>query len=481
VSRELETRQAESENPRISGCSEDQAPRFHGRCLVRRERRREGSNRIVRLGGYSAFLLGVFCLRLWFGLSVGVWQTDPRQSYLIGLKCYLTHTWPYFGADVLPQVQVPGALHGLSIALPLYLFPVPEAPFVLLNLLSFFGLCLLAWYCGRRLPDLPRWVIWAWLLTAPWTLGASTFVYNPSYVLVGSVLFFVGALETYPSLRAGPIRPEWANFMMGVGISWVMQFHMSYVLLLPYVVASFYLQFRESHRRIGWMALSFVVGVLTTGIFVLPTVVRFGWNVGSGTALSMIGLHPHNLTVHLESPFEILARFLSFASFEIAPFIGRNTAARIAFVKEYPWIAPIVLLLAAVGVLQPVAMTLISVFGRQPHTPGWPAIRGFCLATLGLLYVAFALSPKRPHAHNLYVVFPVAMIFSLYCWNEYLQRAKWQLCAGILLTCGVILHASLSFYKQAHHPWAADRQLIMHALEDGDYREFGERPSGSMY
>jgi hypothetical protein len=125
VSSELETRQAESENPRISGCLEDQALGIHGRCLVRRERRGQGSNRLVRLGGYSAFFLALFCFRLWFGLSVGLWQTDPRQIYLIGLKSYLTRTWPYFGADVLPQVQVPGALQGLTIALPLYLFPVP--------------------------------------------------------------------------------------------------------------------------------------------------------------------------------------------------------------------------------------------------------------------------------------------------------------------------------------------------------------------
>ena len=78
-------------------------------------------------------------------------ETDPRQVYLIGLKSYLTRTWPYFGADVFPQVQVPGALQGLSIALPLYLFRVPEAPFVFLNLLSFLGLCLLAWTRARDL------------------------------------------------------------------------------------------------------------------------------------------------------------------------------------------------------------------------------------------------------------------------------------------------------------------------------------------
>jgi hypothetical protein len=269
--------------------------------------------------------------------------------------------------------------------------------------------------------------------------------------------------------------------MMGIGLLWVMQFHMSYVLLVPYVIASIYLQLRESGKRTCWRALSFLAGVLTTGIFVLPTFLRFGWKTGFGGALGMIDLYPNNLTDHLESPFEILARFLSFASFEIGPFIGSNMDARIAFVKEYPWTAPIVLLLVVAGILQPVAMLLVSVFGKQRHTPGWPAIRGLCLATLGLLYVAFALSPKRPHAHNFYVVFPVAMIFSLYCWNEYLQRAMWQLCAAILLACGVIFHASLSIYKQAHHPWAADRQAIMNALRHGDYREFDERRPGSIY
>jgi hypothetical protein len=441
----------------------------------------KGGNGVVRLSMFGALLLLAFCFRLWFGLSLGLWQPDPRQIYLIGLKSYITRTWPYFGADVFPQVQVPGALQGLSIALPLYLFPVPESPFVLLNLLSFVGLCLLAWYCARRLPNFPRWVIWTWLLTAPWTLGESTHVYNPSYVLVGSILFFVGALETYPAVRGGLIRLELANFMMGVGLSWVMQFHMSYVLLLPYVVASFYSQCRESRGRIGGLAMSFVAGVLTTGVLILPTIARFGWNAASGTALGMLCLRPRNLAVHLESPFAILARFLSFASFEVARFIAPDTDGRIAFLEQRPWLAPVVLLLAVVGILQPVAMVLISVFGRQTNTPGWPAMRGLCLATLGLLYVAFALSPKRPHAHNFYVVFPVAMIFSFYCWNEYLQKTNWQLCAGVLLACGIIFHLSLCVYNKAHHPWAADRQAVMHAIEDGDYREFAERRPGSIY
>src|SRR5262249_33623060 len=160
-------------------------------------------------------------------------------------------------------------------------------------------------------------------------------------------------------------------------------------------------------------------------------------------ALAMVHLRPRNLAVHLESPFGIVARFLSFASFEVARFIVPDTAARIAFLDEYLCLSPVALLLAGVGILQPVATVLISVFGTLRDAPGWPAMRGLCLATLSLLYVAFALSPKRPHAHNFYVVFPVAMIFSLYCWNEYLRKTRWKVCAGVLLACGVVFHLSL--------------------------------------
>ena len=273
--------------------------------------------RFMRFIGACALLVAAFVFRLWFGLSVGLSQADSKQTYLIGLKCYLTRTWPYFGADVLPQVQVPGALQGLAIALPLFFFPVPEAPFVLLNLLSLAGLCLLAWYCTRRLPDFPKWVIWAWLMTAPWALGESTHVYNPSYLLFGSALFFVGALETYPALRGGLIPSAWANFMMGAGVGWVMQFHMSYVLLAPYVVASFYVQWMEARQSAARMLASFAAGALATGIFVLPTVARFGWQMGSGSVFSMMSLHPYYLTGHLESPFGIVSRFLSFASFSV--------------------------------------------------------------------------------------------------------------------------------------------------------------------
>ena len=140
----------------------------------------------------AAALLLAFCFRLSFGLCSDFWANsdDEKQIYLIGLKYSTTGQWPYFGPDVADTIQIPGALQGLVVGLPLRLLPIPEAPYLFLNLLSFAGLCFFCWYCTRRLPTLPRWLVWGWLLSAPWTLNLSTQVVNPSYVLPAAAFFF---------------------------------------------------------------------------------------------------------------------------------------------------------------------------------------------------------------------------------------------------------------------------------------------------
>src|SRR5215470_12523802 len=98
---------------------------------------------------FVLWLAAAFLFRLAFGLTSAFWRDDEKQIYLIGLKFFATRAWPYFGPDVAPHVQIPGALQGLLVGLPLFLLPIPEAPFLLLNLISFAGLCLFGWYCCR--------------------------------------------------------------------------------------------------------------------------------------------------------------------------------------------------------------------------------------------------------------------------------------------------------------------------------------------
>src|SRR5262249_2222919 len=84
-------------------------------------------------GRFAAFFLAAFAFRFLFGLVCPpiIIAEDETQIYTIGLKCYTTRTWPFFGPDVVgfgaSKIQIPGALQGLLVALPLEVWPIPEA------------------------------------------------------------------------------------------------------------------------------------------------------------------------------------------------------------------------------------------------------------------------------------------------------------------------------------------------------------------
>ena len=134
-------------------------------------------------------LAALFGFRLLVGLSGKLFTEDETQIYLLGLRFFTSGHWPYFGPDVVwTSTQIPGALQPLLVGLPFFIARIPEAPYLLLNVLSMGALALFAWYLSARLPELPRWLLWGWLFTLPWTLELSTHIINPSYVLPASVI-----------------------------------------------------------------------------------------------------------------------------------------------------------------------------------------------------------------------------------------------------------------------------------------------------
>ena len=428
---------------------------------------------------FTLLLLG-FLFRLFFGLCSPFQDEDAKQIYLIGLKFYTTGAWPYFGPDVTPTIQIPGALQGLVVGLPFYVLPIPEAPYILLNVLSFSSLCFFAWYCSRRLPEIPKWFVWSWFLTAPWTLNISTNIFNPSYVLPGAILFFVAAIETYPFLSHGLIPQRWTNFMMGLSLLWIMQFHLSGLVLLPYVALSFYFQIKESGRSalssIGW----FAIGAIITGSFLIPTFIKFGLSEGLGSTNESLGFNSENLWRQGNIVEGVLGRFLSFASFELPRFIGRNTALRLAFMKENPWLIPFVVFLTLAGILQGVAM-LVLWFKKEHAHKDWKAIKYFTLGTVVLLYFSFLFSMKLPHSHTFYLTFPIAMLYSLYCWSEFLKNRGWQKFAAVFIICGLIFDIGLAVSNLKHVSIYTERARIVEAIKAKDYRIIGERRTGSRY
>ena len=429
---------------------------------------------------FVLLLLCAFLFRLSFGLCSRFWADDERQIYLIGLKFYTTGAWPYFGPDVSSGVQVPGALQGLLVGLPLFIAPLPEAPFVLLNLLSFASLCLFAWYCTRRLPGSPAWFVWGWLLTAPWTLNFSTHVVNPSYVLPGGILFFVGALETYPATRRGLVPTACANLMMGFALFWVMQLHLSWVVLVPFLLASLYFQFRERGTKalapLTWLAC----GAALSGCLLAPTLLKYGLTNGAGGTAGMFATDAANLPRVL-NPFEgVPARFLSLASFELARFTGRDTAERLAFLRENLWLAPFAVFLGAVGILQPAAMIVLW-FRKKTAREDWPALKRLTLLTVLLLCALFLFTSKAPASHTFYVTFPLAALYGFYCWDSLLARRGWRVFAAAFLACGVVFHAGLAAHNFPRVSLYADRATAQAAISSKNYQLLGERRPGSLY
>ncbi|HEV7798315.1 MAG TPA: hypothetical protein VGO73_09175 [Pyrinomonadaceae bacterium] len=429
---------------------------------------------------FFSLLLLAFLFRLFVGLCSQFRDSDTKQIYLLGLKFYTTHAWPYFGPDVVwGEIQIPGALQALLVGGPFFILPIPEAPYVLLNILSFAALCLLAWYCCKRLPELPRWFVWSWLLTAPWVLDLSTSVYNPSYVLPGSILFFVGALEIYPFTTKHVIAPWLAGFMMGFALFWVMQLHLSWLLLVPYVWLAFYYHARRGGasflRALGWFAL----GSSVTGSLLLPTYLHYGLARGAGGTASTVTLNTENLT----SLWGILIRLLSFASFEVPRLLGPHTTDRLAFLKQEPWLIPFVVILFVAGTAQVVALIVSWFFSDHQHED-WKAVKYLFLFNVLIAYVSFLFSIKPPQSNHLYVTLPIPMIYSLYCWSRFLSGKRGQVFKkvfAILIACGIVFHLGLALHNRSLISLYTERQLIESAIRNKDYRTLGDRRPNTLY
>jgi hypothetical protein len=419
----------------------------------------------------AGLLVATFALRLLFGLCSELFGPDESQIFLIGLKYFTTGAWPYFGPDVVyTHTQIPGALQGLLVGGPMFLVAQPEAAYAVVNLLSMASLVLLAWYIGRREPDLPRWFLWPWVFFAPWTLDYSTHIINTSYVIDGGVLFFVGACEATPRLRAGAIPQPLAFAMMGFGLIWVAQLHLSATLLIVMAGIVFVLAARASLASAGRHVAMIAAGALVASVTLLPTFVHAGLQDSLRAYSSETAFHGRNV---LEWP-QVVARFLSFASFEIARFIGASTDTRLDFLRQFPWAAPFVVVAGLIGVVQ-VGSLIAGAFLRRHGRPSWAPIRWATIAVVCLICAAFTMSAKDPASHTFYVTLPIAMMYACACWAPLFRRPLVRRMAATLLICGAVTHVALAWRNLHLRSLYTDRALVMRAIAERDYRIVGER------
>ena len=407
---------------------------------------------------WATALIALFAFRLFFGLASDLFSEDQTQVFLLGLGYYATGAWPYFGPDVTwTSSEIPGALQSLLVGVPFRIAPVPEAPYVLLNLLSMGCLCLFAWYLCERLRDVPRWLIWGWLLTVPWTLEYSTNIINTSYVLPAGLVFFIGFFEAWPSFTLRRLSPTTAHFLMGLALGWIIQVHMSGPILLPFVAAAFFWRRREGPRALAAAAFAFVLGVLTFGSLLLPTLWKYGLSGGSGNTA-------RNFQWYWRSPWILLktvARFLSFPSLEVNRFVGTD-ATRVVFIEQHWPIVPLLIVVAIAGLVQPFWMAVLW-FKRQSRSPGWPEIRRLAAATVVLVYVSYFFVMEFTQARAYYVVAPLAFTYAAYCWT-FIDSPRWRRIAAATMAVNICFQFGMAWIRLPEHSLYWNRPLVAAAI-----------------
>jgi hypothetical protein len=414
-----------------------------------------------------------FPLRFIFGIFSEFWFPDEMQIYLIGLKFYSSGHWPYFGPDVVyTGSQIPGALQGLLVGIPFYIFPFPEAPYILLNVLTFSSLFLLGYYIIRyHAKNVPEWFVWIWIFTAPWVLSMSTHVLNPSYVLPAAVLFFISFLEVIPGTAKNFIRSKTAFFLMGLSLLWIFQLHMSWILLIPLLLISFFYEIKKGGKTFLRSLLFFITGCLLTGIFLLPTFAKYGLYAGSGDTAANIVFNAGNIREF----FTVLFRMLSLASFELTRFMGSNTDVRLDYASEYWWAVPFIIIAGIVGVAQ-VAWMIITWFLKK-GIPGWRAMKYLLLLVFVITFISFFFSVKGPSSHTYYLMFPLVMIYSFYCWQPLFLKKWIRMIAMIFLFSGIVFHVTLAMNNFKNKSMYIDRQKPLKAIQQKEYKILGERRS----
>jgi hypothetical protein len=195
---------------------------------------------------------------------------------------------------------------------------------------------------------------------------------------------------------------------------------------------------------------------------------------GSGQTGTLLQLHLDNV----KGFFLVLARFLSFASFELPRFIGPNTQERWAFLQAHPWLIPFGAFLVLAGWFQ-VLFMVAQWFLKKDLGKDWRAVKGLALGLVLFTYVSFWFTSKTPAAHTYYLFLPAAMLYSFYCWNDWMKEERWRRWAKIFLACGILYQAGLALARLPERSLYKDRPIPVSAIAQKNYHLLGDLYSDS--
>jgi hypothetical protein len=415
-----------------------------------------------------------FFIRLLYGLSINFAEVNTKylqdytQIYLLGLKLYTTGYWPYFGPDITYTFsQIPGGLQSILVGLPFYFIEQPEAPFYFLNIISFSALLFMSWYVSKRIQQVPKWFIYAWLFLSPWTMNFSTTIINPSYLLAPSILFFIAIIEILPIYKHKLIKSHSAFFMTGLSLAWISQLHMSWVLLPFFIIYSFYFELiGNDKKQILKSVLFFILGFLIIYFTVIPTYIKYG--ISAGNAGSSVSFNLSNF-----KNIDILTRFFAFSTFDVKQFINGNWHEELLFLKRNIVAAPIIILGYITGVIH-ILWSIFHLF-KASQDEAFKKLRTLVVMAILLTYISYLFAIRNVATYTFYLLTPLSFMYSFYVLQSLFKFLFWRRFAVLFILSSVLFHCCLASTYFNDQSLFSKRKLIKKALLKNDSRLFAYR------
>ena len=401
----------------------------------------------------------MFALRLAYGLNLDFWGDDEKQIYLLGLRWFTTEEWPFFGPDVVyTQSQLPGALQSLLVGSGFYLWAIPEMPHIMLNLLSILAVFLFATFLTKGQSNLSQLWTLVWLGTLTWSLEMGTHVYNPSYLLLPAVGFWIAYFDMQTFSRRGWLKPIWAFFIMGLAFGFIGQLHLSWPLLLPFACQCLW----QQRQRFAVNILALLVGAAILSTFVVPTFLQFGLleSVYAGTSNSTFNWG--NLAYFFHYPIRLIA----YSTYEPWMFLGLDSEARWSILKENWWLIPLVIVLLLVSLVYALWF-LYEVAKALRRGTGVERQAAWLFVALWIFCVGiYFFSSRAPVARNFYLYFPAMVFIGWTFLNRLVDRLKVALVwFKVVVVCAVAFTGLLACARYPEESLYKDRELLWRTLK----------------
>ncbi len=382
-------------------------------------------NRNARLFLFALLLYTArfaFCyagyLKNYMWLDVG----DESHIYLLGLKFFTAHEFPYWGPDIVyTSSYLVGGMQGFLVGLPLFIWQHPFAPYLFLFIVLTVALLYLSSYITKLFPTVRPWLIYTVIALSPYSTHTGLKIINPAYVLCFSIPFMLSFIETINVFEIKLIKPSWRFFWMGLGTIAVFQLHASWILLLCFfLIAWLYILFTEKNiytilKYLFFSCLGVSIGLST----LLPTILNYGIDVlfiqGKNAAFSWGNITDFG---------SILFYFITLVGYEMNSF--SNVYCFGPLLEKYSILGAVVF-----GVLQVLGLLLfvaqIVVLFLKKWRPFVFAERRFLLvglATISLLTAMYMFSFVRPGTHAIICLYPLSAIYLIWFFNSLISITK---------------------------------------------------------